>query len=90
MRSSFIYQNIMYVAAGAVVEAASGKPWAEMIRTRIFEPLGMRETIPTARTLSRQPNVASPHAVADGRVLVIENLQLRRGRGSGRRLVERR
>jgi CubicO group peptidase (beta-lactamase class C family) len=75
VRSSFIYQNIMYVAAGAVVEAASGKPWAEMIRTRIFEPLGMRETIPTARTLSRQPNVASPHAVADGRVCVIENLR---------------
>jgi CubicO group peptidase (beta-lactamase class C family) len=74
VRSSFIYQNIMYAAAGAVVEAASGKPWAEMIRTRIFEPLGMRETIPTARTLSRQPNVASPHALVDGRVRVIETL----------------
>jgi len=76
VRSSFIYQNIMYAAAGAVVEAASGKPWAEMIRTRIFEPLGMRETIPTATTLSRQPNVASPHAVVDGRVVVIENLSV--------------
>jgi CubicO group peptidase (beta-lactamase class C family) len=73
VRSSFIYQNIMYAAAGAVVEAASGKTWGEMIRTRIFEPLGMRETIPTATTLSRQPNVASPHDVVDGSVRVIEN-----------------
>jgi len=76
VRSGFIYQNIMYAAAGAVVEAASGKPWAEMIRTRIFEPLGMRETIPTATTLSRQPNIASPHDVVDGRVRVIENMSV--------------
>jgi CubicO group peptidase (beta-lactamase class C family) len=76
VRSSFIYQNIMYAAAGAVVEAASGKPWAEMIRTRILEPLGMRETIPTATTLSRQPNVASPHEVVEGRVRVIENMSV--------------
>ena len=76
VRSSFIYQNIMYAAAGAVVEAASGKPWTEMIRTRILEPLGMRETIPTATTLSRQPNVASPHEVVDGRVRVIENMSV--------------
>ncbi len=73
VRSSFIYQNIMYAAAGAVIEAASGKPWAEMIRTRIFEPLGMRRTIATAATLSRQSNVASPHDLIDHEVRVIEN-----------------
>jgi CubicO group peptidase (beta-lactamase class C family) len=73
VRSGFIYQNIMYAAAGAVIEAASGKPWAEMIRTRIFEPLGMRETIATASTLAAQPNVASPHYLIDGQVRVIEN-----------------
>ena len=61
LRSSFIYQNVMYAAAGAVVEAISGRPWAEMMRTRIFEPLGMSETIATAATLSQQPNVAQPH-----------------------------
>jgi len=32
VRSGFIYQNIMYAAAGAVIEASSGKPWTEMIR----------------------------------------------------------
>jgi CubicO group peptidase (beta-lactamase class C family) len=34
----------MYAAAGAVIEAASGKSWADTIRARIFEPLGMRDT----------------------------------------------
>ena len=27
LRSSFIYQNIMYLAAGAVIEKVSGQPW---------------------------------------------------------------
>ena len=73
IRSSFIYQNIMYAAAGAVIEAASGKPWAEMMRTRIFEPLGMADTIPTADALGARNNVASPHDVVHGEVRVIEN-----------------
>src|SRR5262245_54271538 len=73
LRSGFIYQNIMYAAAGAVVEAASGKPWAAMMQTRIFDPLGMRDTLPTAVTLKSRPNVASPHALVDGQVRVIEN-----------------
>lgn len=76
VRSGFIYQNVMYAAAGAVVEAASGRPWAEMMRTRIFQPLGMRDTIATAATLASQPNVASPHALVDGEVKVIENVSV--------------
>jgi CubicO group peptidase (beta-lactamase class C family) len=73
LRSSFIYQNVMYAAAGAVVEAVSGRPWEEMMRTRIFEPLGMTETIATAATLARQPNVALPHFTIEKTVKVIEN-----------------
>lgn len=73
IRSKFIYQNIMYAAAGAVIESASGKPWAEMLRTRVFEPLGMNDTIATAATLAARPNVASPHAIVAGQVRVIEN-----------------
>jgi len=73
MRSGFIYQNIMYAAAGAVIESASGKSWPEMIRTRIFEPLGMKDSQATAARLASLPNVASPHALVDGRVRVIEN-----------------
>jgi len=73
LRSSFIYQNVMYAAAGAVIEAVTGQPWEQVIKTRIFEPLGMSETIATAATLARQPNVAMPHDIIDGQVRVIEN-----------------
>ncbi len=73
VRSGFIYQNIMYAAAGAVVEAASGTSWPNLIRTRIFEPLGMKDSQATAAGLASRGNVASPHAIVDGRVRVIEN-----------------
>ena len=73
LRSSFVYQNVMYAAAGAVVEAASGQPWDQMLRARIFEPLRMTESIATAATLARQPNVARPHDIVDGTLRAIDN-----------------
>lgn len=76
VRSSFIYQNIMYAAAGAVIEAAGRKPWAETIRLRIFEPLGMRDSIATAATLKAHANVAAPHDIVGGQVRVIENMSV--------------
>ena len=73
LRSAFVYQNIMYTAAGAVVEAASGLSWQEFVRARIFEPLGMDGTVATLAEAETQPNVATPHSRIDGTVEVIRN-----------------
>lgn len=73
LRSGFIYQNIMYAAAGEVVARVSGMPWADFIQTRIFDPLDMAASIPTAAALDQQPDVASPHDEIEGEVQVIEN-----------------
>ena len=35
-RAGYVYHNVMYTAAGAVIEAVSGMTWDEFIRTRIF------------------------------------------------------
>jgi CubicO group peptidase (beta-lactamase class C family) len=73
LRSHFTYQNVMYAAAGEVVAAVSGMPWSEFVRTRIFAPLGMNGTVPTAAALAGQANVAAPHYDIDGTVTVIQN-----------------
>jgi CubicO group peptidase (beta-lactamase class C family) len=66
LRSRFIYQNIMYAVAGDVIAAASGMPWAQFLRTRIFEPLGMKATEATLAGLEGQSNIATPHGeIAD-------------------------
>ncbi len=38
------YSNANYVVLGAIIEAVSGQPLAEVGRTRLFEPLGMSRT----------------------------------------------
>ncbi|XXX72450.1 serine hydrolase domain-containing protein [Sorangium sp. So ce134] len=40
----FEYSNTNYIVAGLVVEAASGKPVAELLRARILEPAGLANT----------------------------------------------
>jgi CubicO group peptidase (beta-lactamase class C family) len=41
IRSAYQYSNIMFTLAGDVVASAAGMPWEEVIRTRLFTPLGM-------------------------------------------------
>ncbi len=70
-RSHWEYQNVMYALAGAIVEQASGMSWADFLRKRIFEPLGMTETIPLVSELPGKPNVAVPHAEVNDSVQVV-------------------
>lgn len=67
-RSSFIYQNVMYHAAGEVVAAASGMPWERFIETRIMAPLGMTRSRATLAHMQamRDPNTSSAHWEFDG------------------------
>ena len=61
LRSSFVYQNVMYVMAGQIVEAASGMPWDKFVQTRIFAPLGMRNTYALQSLVPANANAAVPH-----------------------------
>ncbi|MBX6363389.1 MAG: serine hydrolase [Gemmatimonadetes bacterium] len=72
-RAVWDYQNIMYAVAGDVVAAASGMPWEQFVRTRIWQPLGMNETEATLADVAGKPDVASPHDSIGGRMKVIAN-----------------
>ena len=61
MRSSYGYQNIMFLTAGQVAEAVSKESWDDALRRRIFEPLGMRATSTSVNALRGARNVATPH-----------------------------
>lgn len=72
-RAEWDYQNVMYAVAGDVVAAASGMPWEQFVRTRIWQPLGMNETEATLADVAGKPDVASPHDSIGGRMKVIAN-----------------
>lgn len=76
LRSSFIYQNVMYGAAGEVVEAASGMSWEQFITTRILKPLEMNRSYATlALSLaSNDDNRSSAHFEIDKQLKAIKEV----------------
>ncbi|QNF31740.1 beta-lactamase family protein [Adhaeribacter swui] len=60
-RDGYGYSNIMFIAAGQVIEAISGQKWEDFIRTRFFQPLGMNQSYVSVGELKDKPNQASPH-----------------------------
>lgn len=68
-RSSFIYQNLMYMVAGEVIRKVSGKPWSEFITERIFTPLGMVHTYPNYTASKNEPSHITPHYTYDDTIV---------------------
>ncbi len=67
-RSRFGYNNIMFLTAGQVEAAVTGRTWDELVRERIFQPLGMARTVTSTEALPRMSDVATPHEKIDGTV----------------------
>jgi CubicO group peptidase (beta-lactamase class C family) len=61
LRTTFLYNNMMYAGAGYIVELLSGKTWEEFVRERIFSPLGMRSTVFTIDEMVAQPDHGVPY-----------------------------
>lgn len=59
-RDGYAYDNVLYVAAGMLIEAVSGMSWEAFIQTRIFDPLGMADSTPAPRA-DRIKDSAWPH-----------------------------
>ena len=71
LRSTFGYQNLMFLAAGQLVSRTSGKSWDEFIRQRIFAPLGMSSSSTSINAFKNVDNVATPHAKVNEKVQTI-------------------
>src|SRR5262249_51356119 len=71
-RSRFHYQTTMFQAAGYAVGTASKGTWADLVRKRICEPLGMTSAGLTTGPALKAADHASPHRPdRQGRVAVI-------------------
>jgi CubicO group peptidase (beta-lactamase class C family) len=49
----FQYQNVMYAAAGEVVAQAQHSTWDRVMETKLFKPLGMKESNTTAAAMQK-------------------------------------
>jgi CubicO group peptidase (beta-lactamase class C family) len=60
-RSGFGYSNVMYLAAGEVIRAVTGKSWSVYVREKFLDPLHMDRTITSTKAIPATNNVATPH-----------------------------
>ncbi|MBN3036066.1 MAG: serine hydrolase [Bacteroidales bacterium] len=60
-RSEFGYQNVMYIAAGLVIEKITGKSWDDFVSERIFQPLGMTRSTTSNAGFTLEQDVSFPH-----------------------------
>ncbi len=60
-RSSYIYNNLMFAAAGEVIPAVTGTSWDDFVKSRLLQPSGMKRSNTSIRELAGNDNVATPH-----------------------------
>ncbi len=57
-RGRWQYQNLMFMTAGYLVEKRTGRSWDDLIRERIFGPLGMSRSNTSVRDLPASDDAA--------------------------------
>jgi len=60
-RIGYGYSNVMFIAAGEVIENISGKSWDQFVREKIFIPLDMKTTNTTISDFNENSDYAFPH-----------------------------
>ena len=76
-RSSYAYDNLMYIVAGELIARASGMRWGEWVEQRLMQPAGMRRCFADRVPKRQMKNLAAPHAVIDGQLAVVERNRIR-------------
>lgn len=70
-RTTFCYNNVQYLIASRFIPAVTGKSWNSYVTTHVFQPLKMTRTVTTEAGVNASTDVAAPHGMEDGRVVVI-------------------
>lgn len=75
-RTKFQYSNLMYMTTGHVIEQVTHEPWEEIVRRRIFEPLGLVNSNFSIHHLQQSMNHAQPYLMKWSNILPTEFLDL--------------
>ena len=68
-RTGFGYQNLMFIAAGKIIENVSGMKWQDFVRAKILNPLGMNGVKTSVKDFQSGDNFAVPHNESGGKGL---------------------
>jgi len=71
-RSAYAYDNVLYIVAGELIEALSGRSWEDFVSERILKRVGMAGSNAFHSAALVPGNVAATHAPVAGRVRPIK------------------
>jgi CubicO group peptidase (beta-lactamase class C family) len=71
-RAVWQYQNLMFMTAGYLAGQLAGTTWEQLVKTRIFEPLGMARSNFSVTESQRSDDFAYPYHESDGVVRQID------------------
>ena len=75
-RSTYGYQNIMFLTAGEIAGKLYGHGWDAAVAEKIFTPLGMTRTVTSVNALKGMDDVATPHERIDNAVSPVDWLNI--------------
>jgi CubicO group peptidase (beta-lactamase class C family) len=70
-RAGYGYSNLMFITAGLVISTVSGMSWDDYIRQRIFDPLGMTDSVTNPCYFGDYANIAAPHEDVKGNLQTV-------------------
>ena len=65
-RYGFAYDNLLYIVAGQLIEAVTGKSWEAFTAEQTLKPAGMLHSTSDDEIRFQTPNRAQPHARVNG------------------------
>ncbi|NRR32104.1 serine hydrolase [Oxalobacteraceae bacterium] len=81
-RNSYAYDNLLYIVAGKIIADKAGKPWGEVMRERIFAPLGMNASNTSVAAMTANANHAAPHSIIGSRNAVVRPMPVENAAGA--------
>jgi CubicO group peptidase (beta-lactamase class C family) len=75
-RSKYAYDNLLYMVAGQIIPAVTGKQWQDFVKERIFAQVGMSDSNTSVADFRPDADVAAPHSNVEGKLQPIPAAQL--------------
>ena len=67
-RQRYQYNNLMFMTAGVLLERATNRSWDDLIKERIFAPLGMTRSNTSVRDMPAADDYSLPYMIRGGNV----------------------
>ena len=82
-REGYIYNNMMFVSAGAVMEVVTGTSWEDITREKIFKPLDMKLSCFTNKEMMRTNNYSLSYFEPDSTKRLLPKLYVAQSEALG-------